>query len=298
MEAGFAIYAVFVMFEADVEGNVMGIENMAIQILANSNNITVDRRPRIAKSLLLVAAVAMTSLLGACSTSTSSSTYGALNLTASDTSPYSDPGSRAKDRAAALRVRPYSFNYDAIYAAGESDGIAVSRFEYSKMNKRHLRQVVRFYGPERPGTIVVDVSATQLYLVLPGGVAMRYGIAVGKEGFDWVGTAKMKRKVHWPTWTPPAEMVARSPSLQKFAGGMPGGTQNPLGARAMYLYKDGKDTLYRIHGTTKPFSIGKRASSGCFRMINQDVIDLYERVKPGADVLVRARLEYQPGDDI
>ena len=148
----------------------------------------------------------------------------------------------------------------------------------------------RFFGPEAPGTIVVDVSGPYLYLVQPGGMAMRYGIAVGREGYGWTGTAKVQWKQKWPTWTPPPEMIARKPELKKYAEGLEGGSDNPLGARAMYLYKDGKDTMYRIHGTTKPFSIGHKASSGCFRMINHDVIDLYARVKNGANVFVRERV--------
>ena len=137
--------------------------------------------------------------------------------------------------------------------------------------------------------MIVDARRKLLYLVQPGGMAIRYGIAVGKEGYGWTGSSVLQWKQKWPTWTPPAEMIERKPELQKYADGLEGSPENPLGARAMYLFKNGRDTLYRIHGTTQPFSIGKAASSGCFRMINQDVIDLYERV--GTKVAVHVRPE-------
>ena len=197
---------------------------------------------------------------------------------------------KARDRAYALRAQPEQFKYSEIYAAAVDDGIAIPAFNYSKMSKRFLRQQVRFFGPERPGTIVVDARNRYLYLVQPNGMAMRYGIAVGKEGFGWTGSAVLQWKQKWPTWTPPAEMIARKPELAKYAEGLKGSTKNPLGARAMYLFKDGKDTLYRIHGTDKPHTIGLAASSGCFRMINQDVIDLYSRVTNKSSVLVRQQV--------
>ncbi|MFK5979326.1 MAG: L,D-transpeptidase [Rhizobiaceae bacterium] len=173
------------------------------------------------------------------------------------------------------------------YAPIVDDDISLPAFDYTKMRERYLRRVVSLRTRYKAGTIIVDTTGPFLYLVQRGGKAIRYGIAVGKEGFEWSGDAVVKRKTKWPTWTPPAEMIARSPKLAAYADGMPAGIQNPLGARAMYLFKDGKDTMYRIHGTNYPLSIGKNASSGCFRMINQDVIDLYERVKPGAKVIVR-----------
>lgn len=173
------------------------------------------------------------------------------------------------------------------YAPLVDNEIELPAFDYTKMRERYLRRVVKLRSRYKPGTIIVDTTGPFLYLLQPGGKAIRYGIAVGKEGFEWSGDAVVKRKQEWPTWTPPTEMIARSPKLAKYADGMPAGIHNPLGARAMYLFKDGKDTMYRIHGTNYPFSIGKNASSGCFRMINQDVIDLYKRVRPGAKVIVR-----------
>ncbi len=238
-------------------------------------------------------------LLAACTTSSALTTGypSALSLPPQTAELYrgqSDYASfRARDRAVGSRPQPQQFDYASIYAGRVDDGISIPAFNYSKMNPRHLRQQVRYYGPETPGTIVVDAGKKFLYLVQPNGMAIRYGIAVGKEGFGWTGNSVVQWKTKWPTWTPPAEMIARKPELKKYADGLKGSPANPLGARALYLFKNGKDTLYRIHGTDKPFSIGKAASSGCFRMINQDVIDLYQRADRKASVQVRTRLAFQ-----
>ncbi len=141
------------------------------------------------------------------------------------------------------------------------------------------RRVVDLRTNEAPGTIIIDTANTYLYLVLPGGQAMRYGIGVGREGFIWSGVKTIERKAEWPDWTPPPEMIARSPYLPRFTAG---GEGNPLGARAMYL----SGSMYRIHGTNAPWTIGSKASSGCIRMVNEDVIDLYNRVKVGTKVVV------------
>ncbi len=144
----------------------------------------------------------------------------------------------------------------------------------------HLRrQVVSFNGRQAPGTIVIDTANTYLYLVLGNGQAMRYGIGVGREGFTWTGTQNIARKAEWPDWHPPADMLRRQPYLPRF---MAGGEGNPLGARAMYL----GNSLYRIHGTNAPETIGQKVSSGCIRMLNADVIDLYNRVNVGTRVVV------------
>jgi lipoprotein-anchoring transpeptidase ErfK/SrfK len=144
----------------------------------------------------------------------------------------------------------------------------------------HLRrQVVEYSTREAPGTVVVDTSQTYLYLVLANGKALRYGIGVGREGFTWSGTQTISKKAEWPDWTPPAEMIARQPYLPRFMAGGPG---NPLGARAMYL----GNTIYRIHGTNDPTTIGKHVSSGCIRLTNDDVSDLYARVSVGAKIVV------------
>jgi lipoprotein-anchoring transpeptidase ErfK/SrfK len=142
---------------------------------------------------------------------------------------------------------------------------------------------------ERPGSIVVDTSQHFLYLTMEGGRAMRYGVGLGREGFAWTGHAKVQWKQKWPKWTPPAEMIAREPKLAKYSaanGGMEPGLMNPLGARALYIFQNGKDTLYRIHGSPEWWSIGKSVSSGCVRLMNQDVIDLYSRVQPGTPIWV------------
>ena len=140
---------------------------------------------------------------------------------------------------------------------------------------------------EKPGTIIVDTKMKFLYFVLPNKRAVRYGVATGAEAYGWTGKATIARKGEWPRWTPPAEMVARWPHLKPVAGGMAGGPDNPLGARALYLYDGNRDTLYRIHGTNEPETIGRDVSSGCIRMANIDAIDLFNRVQVGAKVIVR-----------
>jgi lipoprotein-anchoring transpeptidase ErfK/SrfK len=141
------------------------------------------------------------------------------------------------------------------------------------------RQVIDYASHQTPGTVIIDTKNTFLYFVLNDTQAMRYGIGVGREGFTWSGEQTVARKTEWPDWRPPVEMVVRQPYLPRFMAGGPG---NPLGARAMYL----GETEYRIHGTNKPDTIGKRVSSGCIRLTNEDVVDLYERVKVGAKVIV------------
>jgi lipoprotein-anchoring transpeptidase ErfK/SrfK len=136
---------------------------------------------------------------------------------------------------------------------------------------------------EKPGTIVVETKRRELYLVLPNRKAVRYSVAVGEEAFGWTGTARVARKAEWPDWNPPAEMKKRWPNVQYVSGG----PRNPMGARALYLYEGERDTLYRIHGTNEPETIGRAVSSGCIRMRNIDVVDLYNRVGPGTKVIVR-----------
>jgi lipoprotein-anchoring transpeptidase ErfK/SrfK len=157
---------------------------------------------------------------------------------------------------------------------------------YGRTPDQFQRQIVKFRTAEKPGTIVIDADKHFLYYVLPDFQAIRYGIGVGREGFGWAGVVDVGYKTEWPTWTPPKEMIERDPRLAEYADGMPGGPDNPLGARAIYLYENGRDTIYRIHGTSEPWSIGLSVSSGCIRMVNEDVIDLYERVENGAKVIV------------
>jgi len=149
----------------------------------------------------------------------------------------------------------------------------------TEIDPRLRRQTVSYQGREAPGTVIIDTPNTYLYYVLGNGRAMRYGIGVGRDGFTWSGTQTIARKTEWPDWYPPAEMIARQPYLPRFVAG---GESNPLGARAMYL----GNSAYRIHGTNAPSTIGGRVSSGCIRMLNEDVIDLYERVNVGTKVIV------------
>lgn len=154
------------------------------------------------------------------------------------------------------------------------------------------RSQVAFNGDDAPGTIVVDPFARNLYYVLPDGQAMRYTIAVGRTGLGFRGSATVNRKQEWPSWTPTANMVRTFPEMYaEYAGGLPGGLINPLGARALYLYRGGRDTYFRIHGTRENSSIGKATSAGCIRLFNQDAIDLYSRVNLGTKVRVRTREE-------
>lgn len=147
-------------------------------------------------------------------------------------------------------------------------------------------EVVEFSTPEKHGTVIISTGERALYHVIGRETAVRYGIAVGKEGYDWAGIAKVGRKSKWPTWTPPKQMIARKPELWKWRNGMPGGPDNPLGARALYLFANGRDTMFRIHGTNEPWSIGTAASSGCIRMLNDEVAELYENVSIGTKVIV------------
>jgi lipoprotein-anchoring transpeptidase ErfK/SrfK len=149
----------------------------------------------------------------------------------------------------------------------------------AELPARLKRQIVSYPTREPAGTIIIDTPNTYLYYVLGGGQAIRYGIGVGRDGFTWSGTQSITRKAEWPNWTPPAEMIARQPYLPRFMAGGPG---NPLGARAMYL----GGTVYRIHGTNAPGTIGTHVSSGCIRLTNQDVADLYSRVNVGTKVIV------------
>ena len=154
-----------------------------------------------------------------------------------------------------------------------------------KLMKPELeRQVVAYSGGQRPGTIVVDIDERFLYLVQEDGKAIRYGVGVGRQGFSWKGTATVGRKAKWPSWNPTTTMVSMKIAS---AGTRDAGIDNPLGARALYLYQGRRDTRFRIHGTNEPWSIGEQVSSGCIRMLNEDIVDLYERVPVGATVLVR-----------
>lgn len=173
-----------------------------------------------------------------------------------------------------------------VYLATSDNGFSVPAVDPAKVPDQFQRQVVDFATAEVPGTVVINPATRHLYFVTGDGKAIRYGISVGKAGFEWSGEAKVTNRRNWPTWTPPPEMIARKPELSKWEKGQPGGPSNPLGARALYLTTNGVDYGYRIHGTPDWWSIGKNASSGCIRMINQDVMDLFTRVPDGAKVIV------------
>jgi lipoprotein-anchoring transpeptidase ErfK/SrfK len=175
---------------------------------------------------------------------------------------------------------------DVMYASVTDEGFVVPEVPYRKIKPEFRRQIVVDPTGEQPGTIVVRLSERKLYLVQPGGEAIRYGVGIGRDGFRWSGRANIQYGKEWPTWTPPPEMIVRKPELVKWRSGQPGGLDNPLGARALYIYQNGVDTGYRIHGSPEWWSIGQAMSSGCVRLINQDVIDLYSRVSKHNPVLV------------
>jgi lipoprotein-anchoring transpeptidase ErfK/SrfK len=162
--------------------------------------------------------------------------------------------------------------------------LAAAPYENAAIPEPYRRHVVSYHRKELPGTIVIDSDARYLYYVMDGGQAIRYGVTVGDEALAWSGVAKVGRMTEWPTWTPTAEIKKRM-DVPDFVGS---GPQNPMGARAMYLFDGNKDTMYRIHGTNQPEYIGQAISSGCIRMTNEDVIDLYKRVKQGTVVVVLA----------
>ncbi|NJS40270.1 MAG: L,D-transpeptidase, partial [Rhodobacteraceae bacterium] len=173
-----------------------------------------------------------------------------------------------------------------VYVATMDAGIQLPALPQEEIPETYRRQVVAYETDQAPGTIIINPKTRLLYYVVGKNKAIRYGISVGRAGFEWSGTADVVEKKQWPTWTPPKEMIERDPKLAKWEKGQPGGPTNPLGARAIYLKSGGVDYGYRIHGTPDWKSIGRNASSGCIRMINQDVIDLYNRLQGGEKVIV------------
>jgi lipoprotein-anchoring transpeptidase ErfK/SrfK len=176
-----------------------------------------------------------------------------------------------------------------LYAAKPDEQFPLPAIPYQKIDPRFYRQMVADPTGEAPGTLVVDTGSHFLYFTYPNGQAMRYGVGLGRAGFAWAGRGRIQYKRQWPKWTPPDEMVARQPELVKYSsdnGGMPPGLDNPLGARALYIFQNKEDTLYRIHGSPEWWTIGKSVSSGCVRMTNQDVVDLYGRVPDGTTIVV------------
>ncbi|KAA1180158.1 L,D-transpeptidase [Rhizobium tropici] len=178
---------------------------------------------------------------------------------------------------------------EARYASLADGGHVIPAIPYQKLDPKFYRQRVPDPTGEPAGTVVVDTASRFLYVVERGGTAMRYGVGIGRDGFAWEGEGIIHWRQHWPRWKPPGDMIARKPELAKYSvanGGMDPGIKNPLGARALYIFQNGKDTLYRLHGSPEWRSIGKAASSGCVRLVNQDVIDLYERIPYHARIVV------------
>lgn len=175
---------------------------------------------------------------------------------------------------------------ETTYAARKDGAFTIPAVPVEKVPEAYHRQSVPYQTDQTPGTVIIDPSNRFLYLVTGKNRAIRYGISVGRAGFEWHGEAIISNRRSWPTWTPPPEMIDRDPKLEKWKNGQPGGPSNPLGARALYLTTNGRDYGYRIHGTPDWWSIGRNASSGCIRMIHQDVIDLESRVINGARVIV------------
>ena len=177
----------------------------------------------------------------------------------------------------------------AAYFSGTAvdNGVTYRTTNFAKINPAYRRQLVQYYSPEPLGSVVVDTKNHFLYVIFENNTALRYGVGVGREGFRWFGKAQIDRKALWPRWVPPPEMRKRQPELP---ASMEGGAANPLGPRAMYLYRGGSDLGYRLHGTLEPWSIGQNVSSGCVRMFPEDIIDLYQRCPMATRVLVLKHL--------
>jgi lipoprotein-anchoring transpeptidase ErfK/SrfK len=183
--------------------------------------------------------------------------------------------------------RPIKAEYLQMYRAMPEERFPIPAVDLTKIDPAYYRRLIDYSAPEPAGTIIVDTPNRYLYLTMEGGKAMRYGVGIGRAGFAWGGRARIQYKRAWPRWTPPADMIAREPELEQFRGGMEPGLENPLGARALYIFQGGRDTLYRLHGTSEFWTIGKAVSSGCVRLLQQDIIDLYNRVPDGTSIVVR-----------
>ncbi len=183
-------------------------------------------------------------------------------------------------------VRPVT---PLMYAAIPDEKFPIPEVDVSKVDERWWRAEVDYPTKEKVGTVIVDTPNRYLYHVRPEGRAMRYGVGVGRDGFSWAGRGHIAYKREWPRWNPPDEMVARQPELEPYSianGGMGPGLHNPLGSRALYIHEGNRDTIYRVHGTAEDWSIGKAVSSGCIRLLNQDVIHLADNVRDGSAILV------------
>jgi lipoprotein-anchoring transpeptidase ErfK/SrfK len=187
----------------------------------------------------------------------------------------------------------YPLSNAAAYGPINDHGHEIPGLDLTRIDPSLLRQQVAFAGPYRPGTIVVNIGDRHLYFVEPGGMAMRYSVGVGREeALNFRGQAVIRRKAEWPHWTPTADMIRRMPIYAHYTAGLPGGIDNPLGARALYLYRGNQDTDFRLHGTNEPETIGTKVSSGCIRLFNHDIIDLYNRAPVGTQVVVLQEGEF------
>jgi lipoprotein-anchoring transpeptidase ErfK/SrfK len=174
----------------------------------------------------------------------------------------------------------------ALYGPVPDKKFPIPAVDISKIDRKYYRRKVRYDSKEAPGTIIVDPGKFYVYRIEGNGIATRYGANVGRQGFLWSGEAYVGRKAEWPTWTPPKEMIQRQPETAKYAGGMPGGPGNPLGARTLYLYQKGVYTLYTLYSTSEPKSIGTGVTSGCYGLLTQDMIDLYLQTPVKTKVIV------------
>jgi lipoprotein-anchoring transpeptidase ErfK/SrfK len=185
----------------------------------------------------------------------------------------------------------YSADVLSMYRAMPDDRFPIPAADLKRLDPKYVRKVVDYATVEKPGTVIVDTDARFLYHVLPDGLATRYGVGIGRAGFEWSGRAHIAYKREWPVWTPPSDMIKRQPQLEKWRHGHPPGIDNPLGARALYIHQGNRDTLYRIHGTAEAWTIGKAISSGCVRLLHQDVIHLHDHVRPGSAIIVMGSTE-------
>jgi lipoprotein-anchoring transpeptidase ErfK/SrfK len=209
-------------------------------------------------------------------------------------------GAPVEDTSGGSGVRPAVVPPEVVarYQMVVDGDIVIPAVSPGYLTLQNPRTEVYYTGPDAPGTIVVDPYARVLYYIMEGGRAMRYGIAVGREGYGFSGNATVGRKAEWPSWTPTKNMIRREPDIYgPVSGGLPGGIENPLGARALYLYRGGRDTFYRIHGTNNTSTIGRATSAGCIRLFNQDILDLYQRADRGSYVHVRSAAESAIAED-
>lgn len=196
---------------------------------------------------------------------------------------------KTKITAASSTTPEIPSNYLSMYGPILQEPFPIPSVDLQRVPRKFWRRQVDYPTDYPVGTIIVDTRLFFLHLIQPDGKAMRYGVGLGRQGFEWSGTGVIQWKQKWPKWTPPAEMIARQPELEKWSadnGGQPPGIDNALGARALYIFQDGQDTLYRIHGTPEFWTIGKAVSSGCVRMVNHDIIDLYGRVAGKNELIV------------